>query len=295
MDSERITPTSVKEDDLLDRSRKKKRGNDMVVSVDAEVGFRRAECYGSYKDSLLGYKEKDESNMEADRQSNESFDDDFDRIQEDTTIDKYTLQYEEGIPSIKVSAAEKKRLSRPWKNAKIVKLLGRSIGYNILLRKLQSLWQPKGQMTVVDLGEDFYLVKFWIEDDLSFVLHGGPWLIFDHYLTIRKWQPDFDPSKASIERVAVWVRFPSLPIEYYDSSFMKWIKNVMGNSVRVDSTTEGKSRGKYARLCVEVDLSKPLMSQYILEGEQHHIEYEGIHLVCFECGCYGHRKENCKI
>ena len=33
-------------------------------------------------------------------------------------------------------------------------------------------------------------------------------MVVDQYLTERQWHPDFDPFEASIDRVAVWVRFP---------------------------------------------------------------------------------------
>lgn len=54
-------------------------------------------------------------------------------------------------------------------------------------------------------------------------------------------------------------------------------------------------RGKYARLCIEVDLRKPLLLKYRLRRRIRRIEYEGIDLICFRCGCYGHREETCEV
>ena len=28
-------------------------------------------------------------------------------------------------------------------------------------------------------------------------------------------------------------------------------------------------------------------------GHELHLEYEGLHLICFSCGCYGHRMDQC--
>ncbi|KAL7206158.1 hypothetical protein ACSBR2_018966 [Camellia fascicularis] len=53
------------------------------------------------------------------------------------------------------------------------------------------------------------------------------------------------------------------------------------------------ARGKYARVCVEMDLRKPLIS-HITIGRYHYVvEYEHFHLLCFSCGRVGHRKEKC--
>lgn len=54
-----------------------------------------------------------------------------------------------------------------------------------------------------------------------------------------------------------------------------------------------KARGRYARLCVQIDISKPLVTT-VRMGDRHQIViYEGINSLCFSCGRIGHRKENC--
>ncbi|KAJ1378290.1 Zinc finger, CCHC-type [Sesbania bispinosa] len=52
-------------------------------------------------------------------------------------------------------------------------------------------------------------------------------------------------------------------------------------------------RGKFARLCIEVDLRKCLVAKFQLNNQVYAVEYEGLHLVCFACGLYGHRKDSC--
>ena len=68
---------------------------------------------------------------------------------------------------------------------------------------------------MVDLDNEFYLVKFSNMEDREFVLTGGPCKILDHYLTIKEWVSNFNFTKAQIDFVATWVRFPKLPMEYY--------------------------------------------------------------------------------
>lgn len=53
------------------------------------------------------------------------------------------------------------------------------------------LWKPRGELDILDLGYDFFLVKFDLKEDLDTVLAEGPWIIQDHYLTVRRWQLDF--------------------------------------------------------------------------------------------------------
>ncbi|CAN0928867.1 hypothetical protein LINGRAHAP2_LOCUS36719 [Linum grandiflorum] len=65
------------------------------------------------------------------------------------------------------------------------------------------------------------------------------------------------------------------------------------SKVDYEATEEG-ARGKYARVCVEVDLTKPLLSKYKLEGKKYLISYEGLKDLCTICGKYGAPEHLCK-
>ncbi|KAI9071830.1 hypothetical protein K1719_046204 [Acacia pycnantha] len=104
------------------------------------------------------------------------------------------------FPKFSFSEKMKKRLYKAWNKAVIVKLLGRDIGYKLLLSILQSIWAKKGVISLINIGNDFFVVKFTNKDDYVNALTGGPWMIFDHYMTVRPWEPQFHPWKAKIDK-----------------------------------------------------------------------------------------------
>ncbi|KAJ7962002.1 Zinc ion binding nucleic acid binding protein [Quillaja saponaria] len=128
---------------------------------------------------------------------------------------------------------------------------------------------------------------------MEMVWKGSPWLILDHYLTLRHWEPNFDPFNTKEEKVTVWVRFPGIPIEYHDGQFLTNLSRRIGTPVKCDSTTSHADRVNFARVCIEVDLTKTLVSKYRQRKRVLYIEFERLHLVCFQCGKYGHTKETC--
>ena len=71
------------------------------------------------------------------------------------------------------------------------------------------------------------------------------------------------------------------------------IGSKIGKSIRIDDATSTVSRGHYARICVEIDLLKPMVAKFKLRRRVGKLEYKGLHLVCFVCGLYGHREEPC--
>lgn len=102
------------------------------------------------------------------------------------------------------------------------------------------------------------MIIFNSTEDYNKVLRVGPWFVGEHFLAIRPWEPYFEASKAKLSSVAVWVRLPKLPIEFYDREVLKEIGEAIGPVLRIDAYTAIESRGSYTRLCVQINMEKPL-------------------------------------
>ncbi|XP_031131985.1 uncharacterized protein LOC116033376 [Ipomoea triloba] len=196
-------------------------------------------------------------------------------------------------PRVIITKEEKARIRRPWRRSLIVRVLGRRVSYSYLLQRMKAMWRPEANMDLIALNDDYFVVKFEALRDYEFAKFEGPWMILRHYLIVQEWVPNFDPSNNKMEKLLVWVRFPTIPIEYFDEDIVEKIGLKVGRPIRVDDSTSLVSKGRFARIYIEVDMTKPLLSKFTMEGKAWPIEYEGIHLVCFRCGIYGHRKEQC--
>lgn len=141
------------------------------------------------------------------------------------------------FPTFIFSKRMKQRMYKAWTNSVIVKLLGRNIGYKALETRIQSLWAKKGVTKLINIGHGFYVVKLTNVEDYMNTLTAGPWMIYDHYLTIRPWEPMFNLATASIDKVAVWVRLPRIFLEYYDKDALEFIGDRIGETVKVDINT----------------------------------------------------------
>ncbi|CAN1299172.1 Uncharacterized protein At4g02000 [Linum perenne] len=159
-------------------------------------------------------------------------------------------------------------------------------------RRLEYLWAKSGPIQVSDLSNNFYLVRFSCKEDYSSAAFKGPWKIYNYYITVSQWSPSFN-DEAPIKTIMTWVRLPKLPIHYFNEVAVSRIGNCIGRTVRLDLATAEGTRGRYERVCVEVDLTKPLLDKYMIEDRIFKVEYEILENVCFDCGLYGHRKENC--
>lgn len=128
---------------------------------------------------------------------------------------------------------------------------------------------------------------------MNIALCGGPWIIAGQTLVVQQWRPEFNPYVDKISRMAVWVRILGLPFHLFKEFTATKIGKTLGNVVKIDKLTLAQTRGKFARICVEIDLQKPLIPYVEVEDFSYGVVYEGISMICFNCGCYGHVKSAC--
>ncbi|KAF7806787.1 Retrovirus-related Pol polyprotein LINE-1 [Senna tora] len=170
-------------------------------------------------------------------------------------------------PKLKFTQEELDEWCRPWKLTLIVHLMGRT---------------------------GFFAVSFTNQNDFVYAYQEGPWMVADHYLVVQRWRPNFNPKDANeVTKIAAWVRVPGLPLEFYNARCLWRIGDLVGKTLKIDPTTSLTSRGKFARICVEINLKKQLVPQVEVKGRCYAVEYEGLHMVCFHCGRYGHTRDFC--
>lgn len=283
---ERTREASPEEEDILQRSTKRTKeshestdtNNGKGKNPDPDLAGRER----SYRDTVMGDSMESQASQEEEDEEGNTSDDD--EILEGDKISWFGMG---------MTKQEKIAARRPWRNSLIIKLVGRSIGYHYLLRRIQAMWRTQTEPTLIDVSNNFYVVKLQGREEYERALFDGPWMIGDHYLHVQKWRPNFRADKAEIDTMPVWVRFPILPLEYYTERWLRIAGNHVGKTIKVDIAALLASRGRFGCVCVEIDLRKPLMAGYVMRREYYRLQYEGLQDLCFGCGRYGHRQADC--
>jgi len=169
-------------------------------------------------------------------------------------------------PMVHISDSVFEGLCEPWKDSLVVKLMDKSIGYHTMKVRLTRIWKISSGSDIMAISNDYYMVKFDLEKDRMKVIEGGPWMIFDHYLTVQSWSPEFASPFEKIEKTMVWIRFPGLNLVFYDESILLALASTVGRPIRVDINTLDVRRGRFARVCVEIDLNKLVVGKVWIKG-----------------------------
>nr|KJB13194.1 hypothetical protein B456_002G061200 [Gossypium raimondii] len=96
---------------------------------------------------------------------------------------------------------------------------------------------------LIDIETDYYLTKFESFEAYTNFLSRGPWVIFEHYLTVQPWMPQFTH----------YIHTPT-------KSIFKLIKIQWDNLL---------------------DFSKPLVSKIWIAKRIHKVKYESLPTICY--------------
>ncbi|KAI9114533.1 hypothetical protein K1719_014231 [Acacia pycnantha] len=196
-------------------------------------------------------------------------------------------------PKFLIDDKERERLCKPFAKSLFVKQLGGSMSLYFLESKLNQIWARKGAIKLGNLENDFFVVSFQEREDYERALIGGPWVIFDKYLSVMRWRLGFNPRKETIHKIAAWVQFLEIVVELFDKKILYNLANSIGKVLKLDVHTANKGRNRFARVCIELNLTKPLVPQYMVDDILKHMDDESLQALCLNCELFGHLKENC--
>ncbi|KAL9418366.1 hypothetical protein AB3S75_041218 [Citrus x aurantiifolia] len=98
--------------------------------------------------------------------------------------DDVTFKEEEPMPFIAFSSRVHERLVEPWENSVVVKIIGRNLGYRVLSSRLNRIWSSTTGFEIIDLDNDYFLIRFNNKKDVEYALTKGPWTVMGHYLSV---------------------------------------------------------------------------------------------------------------
>lgn len=191
-------------------------------------------------------------------------------------------------------------LEEQWGYALIGYVGGRFPGIKAL-REEAAKWKVKVKIHLHP--SEWIIFKFLSESDRTNVVNGGPYRIYNRPLLIRDMPKEFTFGDDLLFKVPIWIQFPNLPIDYWTDEGLSKIGSMIGNPLASDSLTRSRDHLAYARILVEIDVSKDLKSLpdslplVTTDGKDfdQKVCYELIPYFCDHCKVVGHDTKHCSL
>ncbi|XP_039146854.1 uncharacterized protein LOC120284117 [Dioscorea cayenensis subsp. rotundata] len=184
-----------------------------------------------------------------------------------------------------VEAAQRKHALTPLLDAETLEKLNMTIKD---VHRVDFDWVVQ----ISNMPNGFFLIRCASHDVMQKILCGGPWTVDGLTLQFFPWQPCFEPSFIKLSRAAVRVQLHNLPVDFWEGETLETITESFGKLLKVDEHTKSLEHTHFARLCLEIDLSKPLKWSFWLEDNDKKVFvvvlYEMLTMFCYNCGLMGY-------
>ncbi|KAA3454199.1 reverse transcriptase [Gossypium australe] len=163
-----------------------------------------------------------------------------------------------------------------------------------LRAQLKSIWKTKRKFDIQMVGQNLFLIVFYLEEDLESIMEGRPWLF-------RKFLILFDRLINPIERDLIcltsspyWIKIGPCPPEFDKKDLLHAIGSTFGGVLRSEIS------GDWCRLRVNLDVQKPLRRGIFVSSDNSvkswiPFKFEKLPVFCFGCGRLDHGLNDCKL
>ncbi|CAH9100013.1 unnamed protein product [Cuscuta europaea] len=156
------------------------------------------------------------------------------------------------------------------------------------------------QVDVKTHSKGWVIFKFKSDEDRVKVLTEGPYVLYGKTMFLKALSDDFSFESEEFLKVPIWVKFPNLHLRLWRALEMGKIASQIGVPITTDKVTQEKTFTKYARVLIEVDVSKPPILDFPIippSGKEYiqRVLYETYPEYCYHCKEYGHNPFECKV
>ena len=112
------------------------------------------------------------------------------------------------------------------------------------------------------------LIQLHNEADFHCVWFRRTWYVYSFPIRVFKWTMDFLVDR-EFSVVPLWFQLPKLPLHFCNKEVLFQIASIVGNLLLLDTATLAVSRPRVVRMCVEVDLLRPMPSRVWIGNGNH--------------------------
>lgn len=161
------------------------------------------------------------------------------------------------------------------------------------------IWRSRNGFKVKKEDDHVALFTFDNKEEMEKILLTEPWTFDKHLKVLQHYDKDIELCDMNFNKVNFWVQVHNIPVRFRTRNVAKKISATIDIVSRPTEITEVEGDG-FVRVCVLVDISKPLCCGRVTSLENGRelwvsFKYECLSNLCYWCGCLTHADRDCEL
>lgn len=144
-------------------------------------------------------------------------------------------------------------------------LLTRPVNREGFHRSMDNIWSTKGDVSIESLGENRFIFHFTHEEDKHRIWIGGPWHCNRSLMELEEPKGIEDISNMKFNKAIFWAQIHKVLIACRNEETALFLGKRVGVVKEIDLGKAGDCLGKFIRVIVEADVSKPLEIGFFID------------------------------
>ncbi|XP_075083608.1 uncharacterized protein LOC142167344 [Nicotiana tabacum] len=145
-----------------------------------------------------------------------------------------------------------------WNTTLVLYVIGNSLSIGAMERFLNSVGKYSMKPQIYYYNEDYFVIRFANLEERNQVMYTGPHTINNRPIVMKAWTPYLNLHEEVLRTIPLCVKFLNLPLNCWSMKALSKIGSALGNPVYAGDCTTGIVRISYARILIEIDITKPL-------------------------------------
>ncbi|KAK2648341.1 hypothetical protein Ddye_015830 [Dipteronia dyeriana] len=166
------------------------------------------------------------------------------------------------------------------------------------MKVIEQIWNVIETVEIEMISDNIFMFQFSLLEDRGMVWSRGPCHFDQKLIILEKPKGAGEVMKMEFKRTELQVQLFNIPLMCMNRSSARQLANMVGKAIEIPSDSK-ECRGKFVRVNVEIDVTRPLKRAIKLRLDEFNsmitipIKYERLPEFCYGCRVLGHSLHDC--